>query len=394
MNKINAEFLKSQIPISKVINRLKIQRSGTNYHCINPIHLDETPSMSVNEKKNYFHCFGCEASGSIIDLYMISYRISFAEALRQLAIDYNISANNTNYSSQIQEITKNIRKHKYSEDEKSYNFLCLYDQYSFDERAGISENDKLALECIRMERLLRNKIIFQELYNFCTRSGITDDVYSYLSNKRKLSEAVIKKSKIFSIQNYQDTNIFMKSVYDIQELVGAGLFKNDNLIFKDTHRLVIPYLNEGQITYLRARYFDSKENTISNGLKYFGLRNDDLNLNTVKRFYNIDILSELKIYDELFICEGELDCLCLLSIGLNAVAIPGVNSFPQNELNILSDYNITLCFDNDPVGKSASVKLIEAFYNIRKTVNIIELPDGIKDVSDFIIEKYSIKRKS
>lgn len=396
MNKINADLLKSKIPISSVVNHLKIKRSGANYHCISPTHRDENASLSINEKENYFHCFGCGIGGSVVDLYMIQYGISFVEAVRQLAIDFNIAFYINKYSCQTstQISTKNTVKHIKYKVGKSYNFLCKYDKYLFDERAGISESDLTALECIKMQRLERNKTIFRELYNYCHLSGLSDDVYSYLTDTRKLSDEVIRTSKFFSILNYSDTDKYLKSIFDIEELRGSGLYKDDNFIFRNTHRLLIPYLENDQIIYLRARFFDRKEHTHTSTLKYFGLRNDDLNLNTVKRFYNKDILPGLKIYDELFICEGELDCLSLLSIGLKAIAIPGVSALPLNELNSLTDYNITICFDNDLAGKLATEKLVEAFSYIGKKINIIELPEGIKDVSDFIIQRYSLKNKS
>ena len=379
--------LKNIIPIRSVLDRLNLKRSGSNYHCISPAHQDDTASMSVNEKENYFHCFGCGIGGTVIDLYMNLYGISFIEASRRLANDYDIPFDETSHSKH----SKKTPDQTPSENLKSYKFLCEYDQYTFDERAGISESDSLALQCVRTDRLERNKIIFRELYNYCNRSGICDDVYSYLVDKRKLSEDVIRTAKIFSFRNYQNVNNYLKSVFDIEELRGSGLYKDNDLIFRDSHRLLIPYLEDGEIIYLRSRYFDSKSNANTSGLKYFGLKNDDLNLNTVKRFYNTDILSGLKIFDDLFICEGELDSLSLLTIGLNAVAIPGVSSIPEDELNSLTDYNITLCFDNDPAGKKASENLIQLFDNIGKTVNIIELPDGIKDVSDFIVNELNKK---
>lgn len=386
------EKLKS-IPIRSVLDRLNVKRSGSNYHCISPAHQDDTASMSVKDNENYFHCFGCNIGGSVIDLYMNFYGISFIEASRRLANDYNIPFDKTSHSKHSVKTPDKTPDQTPSENLKSYKFLCEYDQYAFDERAGISGSDSLALQCVRTDRLERNKIIFRELYNYCNRSGICDDVYSYLVDKRKLSEDVIRTAKIFSFSNYQDINNYLKSVFDIEDLRGSGLYKDNlnlntvDLIFRDSHRLLIPYLEDGEIIYLRSRYFDSKSNANTSGLKYFGLKNDDLNLNTVKRFYNTDILSGLKIFDELFICEGELDSLSLLTIGLNAVAIPGVSSIAKSELDSLTDYNITLCFDNDPAGKKASENLIQLFDNIGKTVNLIELPDGIKDVSDFIIKE-------
>lgn len=379
------------ISIKSVLDRLNVKRSGTNYHCISPTHQDDKASMSIHKNGNYFNCFGCGIGGSVIDLYMILYGISFKEASRRLAKEYKIPFSEFKYNSKKAADHTPKQKLTKTNISKSYEFLCKYDKYLFDERSGISENDSLALQCVRTDRLERNKIIFQELFFYCNQSGLCEDVKEYLFNKRKLSEDVIRTAKIFSFRNYQDVNNYLKSKFDIGELNGSGLFKNDNLIFKDTHRLLIPYLKDGQIIYLRARYFKGGGNTKTDGLKYFGLRNDDLNINSVKRFYNTDILSGLKIYDELFICEGELDCLSLLSIGLNAVAIPGVNSTPINELKNLSDYKITICFDGDSPGKEATKKLIGQFYNIGKAVNFIELPDGIKDVSDFIIKQFSIK---
>lgn len=385
------------IPIRSVLDRLNVKRSGSNYHCISPAHQDDTASMSVKDNENYFHCFGCNVGGSVIDLYMNLYGISFIEASRRLANDYDIPFDKTSHSKHSVKTPDKTPDQTPSENLKSYKFLCEYDQYTFDERAGISGSDSSALQCVRTDRLGRNKIIFRELYDYCNRSGLCEDVRSYLVDKRKLSEDVIRTAKLFSFRDYQGVNNYLKSKFDIEELRGSGLYKDNDLNFRDSHRLLIPYLEDGEIIYLRSRYFDSKSNANTSGLKYFGLKNDDLNLNTVKRFYNTDILSGLKIYDELFICEGELDSLSLLTIGLNAVAIPGVSSIAKSELDSLTDYNITLCFDNDPAGKKASENLIQLFNNIGKNVNIIELPDGIKDVSDFIIfiiEKYSIKNKT
>lgn len=391
MNKFDIKELKSKISIASVVEFLRLKGSGELYHCINPDHNDSTPSFSINKAENYFYCFGCHIGGDIIKLYQLYHGIDFKSACSKLASDFQIKIKSKS-TLRITTSKVKVTEKRYSSLEK-YHFSCKYDQYLFDERAGMSGNDSLALQCIRSERLERNKIIFESLYSYCHQSGISQDVFSYLTDKRKLSEDVIRRAKIFSIQNYRDVNEYMKSIFDIEELRGSGLYKEDNLIFRNTHRLLIPYLEDNQIVYLRARFLDSEGTTKTNKLKYFGLRNDSLNLNSVKRFYNTDILRELRIYDELFICEAELDTLALLSIGLNTIATPGVNSIPVNELNRIKDFNITICFDNDQAGNTATYKLIKAFRGIGKTVNYISLPDDTKDVSDFIIQRYSFKNK-
>ncbi len=54
-----------------------------------PFHADRTPSMKLNE--DYFYCFGCGASGDVIDLTAQLFRLSPADAARKLAADFGIA---------------------------------------------------------------------------------------------------------------------------------------------------------------------------------------------------------------------------------------------------------------------------------------------------------------
>lgn len=378
-----------KIPIDTVFNDLKSCGSGRLYKCVNPKHTDRTPSLSVNRLDNYFKCFGCGISGDVINLYEIIYNLDFIDAVTQLANDYNINYNKK---------TSNMKSEANNVPNK-FEFLCKYDEYLFSERAGIyefesnynrSDAEILAMKFVKAERLERNKIIFQEFYNYCTNKfnhGIDESILIYLIDKRKLSDVVIRDNKIFSLCNYKEVNDYMKSKFDIEELRGSGLYKENDLIFKTSHRLIIPYLENGKIIYLRGRYFNSNSNTETDRLKYFGLRSDVTNLNSIKRFYNSDIINRLQPGSKIFICEGELDCLMLQTIGFNSVAIPGVTSFPETELESLLDFDIIICFDNDEPGKQATQKLTNLFYTFGKVVSSIDLPVGIKDCSDYFIKQ-------
>lgn len=54
-----------------------------------PFHADRTPSMKLNE--DYFYCFGCGASGDVIDLAARLFDLSKYEAVQKLAADFGIS---------------------------------------------------------------------------------------------------------------------------------------------------------------------------------------------------------------------------------------------------------------------------------------------------------------
>ena len=62
-------------------------RQGNMICC--PFYADRTPSMKLNE--DYFYCFGCGASGDVIDLTAQLFRLSPADAARKLAADFGIA---------------------------------------------------------------------------------------------------------------------------------------------------------------------------------------------------------------------------------------------------------------------------------------------------------------
>lgn len=65
----------------------KLQRRGRTWWACCPLHGERTPSFHLDEVKGYFHCFGCGAHGSAIDLVMQVERVGFGEAVRRLAGD-------------------------------------------------------------------------------------------------------------------------------------------------------------------------------------------------------------------------------------------------------------------------------------------------------------------
>ena len=61
-------------------------RQGSMVCC--PFHADRTPSMKLNE--DYFYCFGCGATGDVIDLAARLFNLSSYDAAKKLATDFGI----------------------------------------------------------------------------------------------------------------------------------------------------------------------------------------------------------------------------------------------------------------------------------------------------------------
>lgn len=85
------EELKNQINIVDVVGRVvPLKRAGANYKGVCPFHSEKTPSFVVSEQKQIFTCFGCGASGDVIEFTKRYYNLDFAEAVEKLAKENGI----------------------------------------------------------------------------------------------------------------------------------------------------------------------------------------------------------------------------------------------------------------------------------------------------------------
>lgn len=80
--------LKARIPASSVMGRaIKLKRAGRDYQGLCPFHQEKTPSFTVNDAKEFGHCFGCGWHGDIFRFVMDKEGCGFREAYQRLAND-------------------------------------------------------------------------------------------------------------------------------------------------------------------------------------------------------------------------------------------------------------------------------------------------------------------
>ena len=73
-----------------VSSRLTLKKTGSNYVARCPFHDEKTPSFTVSPEKQFYHCFGCGAHGTAIGFMMEYDRMTFVEAVHELASRLNI----------------------------------------------------------------------------------------------------------------------------------------------------------------------------------------------------------------------------------------------------------------------------------------------------------------
>ena len=79
--------LRARITLSDIIGkRVRLTRAGREFKACCPFHNEKLPSFYVNDDKQFYHCFGCCAHGSVIDFVMPHDNLSFPESVETLAL--------------------------------------------------------------------------------------------------------------------------------------------------------------------------------------------------------------------------------------------------------------------------------------------------------------------
>ncbi len=78
--------LKTRVGLADIVSkRVKLTKKGHEHTGLCPFHNEKTPSFTLNEEKGFYHCFGCQANGSVIDFVMETEGLGFREAVENLA---------------------------------------------------------------------------------------------------------------------------------------------------------------------------------------------------------------------------------------------------------------------------------------------------------------------
>jgi len=339
---INEDIYKiREILISDVAKRLKIEIVRKKAFCYNGH--DKDPSLSFDDKKGYFKCFGCGEKGDQITLVMKVLEISFKDALNWFEQEF-----------QVGRPTSGGYKMKFKK-----------------------SNPKVKLE--NEKQYLPNPKIYESLIN---KLSLSDKAIEYLIS-RGFSREIIAKLEIRDIPN---PNVFFESFraeWGVDQLIMCGLCKVDESKIKNIwwdHVIIFPFTDlNGRITYLQGRRMNLDKINIKH-----------INLAKLSPFpYNLNIISQIKFGDDVYLCEGISDTITAIHFNLNAIGILGANNFNDQLLPILQNYRIFVIPDRDRGGDSFLQSVREAFLTIGKTVQQIKIPTIYNDLNEFFNKKDS-----
>jgi hypothetical protein len=219
----------------------------------------------------------------------------------------------------------------------------------------------------------RKTEIYHSLEKFC--NGTDESMVLYLKGpKRGLTEETIKKFRLFSITDVNKTIDNLLSNFHINELKESGLFNEKGRFVFAYHRLIIPYLEDDKIIYMRGRIIPEVNIENDEISKYIGLAGQP-----AKRLFNLNAIKDLNKGYEILVCEGEFDAMVADQNGYKAIGIPGLNNYPENIKQMLEKYELAICFDNDEPGKKGMQTVTSA---VKRRTTGIFLKEH-KDITEY-----------
>jgi len=340
--------IKTRLKVSTVVSKsVVLKKRGKEYVGLSPFKNEKTPSFTVNDEKEFYHCFATSEHGNIFDFVMKTQNLKFGEAVKHLA---QLAGMQPYMFSKQDE----VREKKWKE------YLSIYSQY-----VNYYHNE-----------LLKN--------NACSNAR------DYLKN-RSLGKEEVKKFKIGYIE--KNPNFFdkLKDQFSEQTLVDSGLFYLDEkkkvYIERFRGRLIFP-INDisGQPIALGGRIIEQLDYLA----KYINSP-ETMFFKKGSNLYNLDLARKLSNkLSNIYLVEGYMDVVGLSKNGIeNAVANLGT-SLTDKQILTLNQFfdDIIICFDGDESGYKAALRAAEnSIKDLKpeKQISFLFLPD--KEDPDSFINK-------
>ena len=338
--------IKTRLKVSTVVSKVvSLKKRGKEYVGLSPFKNEKTPSFTVNDEKEFYHCFATSEHGNIFDFVMKTQNLRFGEAVKHLA---NLAGMQPYIFSKQDE----------EREEKWKIYSAIFNQYVD----------------FYHDELLKNE-----------NCSIARD---YLKN-RSLDKDQVKKFKIGYIE--KNPNLFekLKNNFSIDDLLETGLFYLDEkkkiYVERFRGRLIFPINNiSGQPIALGGRIIEKSDflaKYINSPETSFFKKGSNL--------YNLDLARKLSNkLENIFLVEGYMDVVGLSKNGIeNAVANLGT-SLTDKQIFTLNQFfdDIIICFDGDESGYKAALRAAEnSIKDLKpeKQISFLFLPDN-EDPDSFV----------
>ncbi|HBM81322.1 MAG TPA: DNA primase [Clostridiaceae bacterium] len=324
--------------VDVISDYVSLQKKGKNYFGLCPFHKEKTPSFSVLQDKQIFHCFGCGAGGNVISFIMKYRNVDFIEAVKILAERANIDIYEGN----------------------DYNYQLK------------KENKEKVYEVIK------------EAARFFYRNLQKDQSALHYFKNRGISSDIVKKFGLgYALNSWDSLNKYLTDKgykTDLMEKAGLIIKKSDGKYYdRFRNRVMFPVFNVGgKIIGFGGRVLDDSKPKYLNSPEtiVFNKRNN---------LYALNIAVSGGNDRRIIIVEGYMDAIALHQYGIKSVVASLGTSLTKEQAKLLKRYcdEVLICYDSDVAGQTATLRGLDILTDAGFKVKIICIPKG-KDPDEYI----------
>ncbi|WP_253650378.1 DNA primase [Vibrio sp. Y29_XK_CS5] len=348
--------LLARLDIVDIIDaRVKLKKKGKNYGACCPFHNEKTPSFSVSQEKQFYHCFGCGVHGNAIDFIMEFERLDFVEAIEELASYLGLDVPREQRSG-------------------------VGGQFSSGPQASSSEKRSLYDIMGSIAQFYRNQL----------KQPTSKVAIEYLKD-RGLSGEIVQKFGIGYVADEWDLvrkNFGQNKDNQDMLVTGGMLIENDkgNRYDRFRGRIMFPIRDR------RGRVIGFGGRVLGDGTpKYLNSPETPI-FHKGKELYGLyEVLQAYREPPRILVVEGYMDVVALAQYGVDySVASLGTSTTGDHIQMLFRQTNtVVCCYDGDRAGKEAAWRALENALQYLKTGNTLKflfLPDG--EDPDSYVRKY------
>jgi DNA primase len=383
------ESLKQQADIVRIVgDYVKLKKAGAqNFSGLCPFHAEKTPSFSVHATRQFYHCFGCGASGDVFSFVQKIENITFPETVRLIAQKLGVPMPKVTFSSPAEAKEAKVRTALLEIHERAAAFFqdCLR------RPEGAIAREYLKNRGLDDDTIKTFRIGYAPDSGFLLRDAL----------RREFDEEVLRESGLFSwkeggslqspgSRRQQDpklqgsaTNAVIQADVGNNRLAGARSLKpgadsqkpaassqqSEAIYSKFRNRIMFPIANnQGRVIAFTGRTLATDEKA---GPKY--LNSPETPIYSKSRvLFNLDLAKEaVRKLDYAILVEGQMDSIAVYAAGFHNVIASSGTAFTELQAKLLGRFskNVVVNFDPDTAGARATERtlglLVEEEFNIK-----------------------------
>lgn len=326
--------------VGVVSGYVKLQKKGDRHWGLCPFHSEKSPSFSVSESKQMYHCFGCGAGGNVFTFLMNYENYSFPEAVKALADRAGVKLPEVEYSSEMrQRANKRARLLEVNKEAAKYFYYQLR-----------SPHGEVGFKYLK-KRALSDETIHKFGLGYAGKNGAS--LVEYL-RKQGFEDELIKEAglAVLSERHGLNSQFWNRVMFPIQDI---------------NHRVIGfggRVMGDGE-----PKYLNSPETPI------FDKRRNLYGLNYARTARSGNII----------LCEGYMDVIALHQAGFTQAVASLGTAFTAEQAALLHRYteNVLLAYDSDQAGVKAALRGIGILREAGLAGKVINMRP-YKDPDEFI----------